>query len=1458
MTTPAANPRPRKLVRRWVLVLGITVAAFAGLFWLATDSFVTRMLVMSRLEAAIGGDVSASGVRIEANRTVTINDFAVRAPGVAGEAGTIFSAKQLVAKVNPWRGNNAQLIEAVSLHEPVVRISRSSADGGVNIAALAPNVNTGGGQGSMPALPEVFVTGGVLEVGEHDAGGAYTVLKRVRLNGRMEQTADASGRIVSFRSEASGGEPALSLQGRVTQDHVSLTLTGLDLGGVTPENVPSQARELLRQAGLVGRIPEASVVYNFAGGWTARVKLEDVAVSLPVEARPADDADGNPIPLPPEVIGRRMRMDHTSGELTLTDKGMSGVLAGMIEELPYEVVFRVDGLSPQSAWSCTLTSRNVRIQSNAAAIRFTPGVVRRRLRDFSDPEGRADVEVKVSRAAVSQGRPPPPVRVEGSMNLRGITAAFHKFPYEWKNLTGRVSFDESSITIHEVRGVGAGGAGEIRASGAISPLNEEAKVDVTAVVTGVPIDDDLARAMAARGQEEVLTELFDAPAATELEREGFIVSGAAHEAMRREVAAREREPNADPAAILALRERLLRPVFDTGGVVNVTVHVTRTPGEGDANWDDEVIIDLPSVGVLPRAFPYPLRGRGVRIVQRNGVATLERGDFVGVRGGNVSIDAAVDFDKMKEVGQFVPTLGFRVEAMPIDDLLVRTLTRSGERTPGAAGTADVIRQLALRGTIDANGTVSIADDGLPSVSATGRIDASAAPEGPGPARLVVSPLQGSFMVDDARARATIAGDITFAGAPPEAQPNPFDVAIVVLRHELEGQGPAEPSIRVHVGAPGSEITPALADLVAPFASGAAASIRGLAARHRPAGRVDLAVSCAIEGGAASGQVRIGRPRGVTLAVPPDDASGPEGAASALLRLDDTADEVATVFFETAGGDASPLVSVRTRTTGEVTDASGNAVARMHVEGSKSLGVDAAGEEITIRLDGLTLESPVVLEHLRGAGVAGVADAIVDNGARGVVDAELRSSRPAGAINRAVTGVIRPRTLALDRNDRVVRFRSVEGEVEVTSAGGSMRGLSLTTDSFSIAVDGGWTRRPDGAAVVDARFAVESDGLDEDLRSLLPSMIASGLARAGVGASGPVLLADAPVRAVIHPDRGVVALAAGGEVEAQGVSAELGARVEDATGTLRYDYRLAEGEDFGRFTLDGDFDSLRVAGVGLTRANVELASLPGGGIEVTDMSVHAYGGRITGGLTLSPPLPTSEAGAAPRAYDLAVEASNVRFAPLLEALRTREGPHTPMDKEPAAPDGSRGVLSGSFALAGVTGADIGRRGRGTFTVRGGNVLSLPLLVPFVRFTNLQLPFQEQLDYAFADFYVQGSEVAFEQLAVSSESVGLYGVGTATWPDLYVDLRIRTGNRARVPFLTSIMESLREELITTVVRGPIDNPQVSTARFSGARRALGDLFGSVPSPEEDRLNRIERRVSDAERRERPEDMVPIEPN
>ena len=139
------------------------------------------------------------------------------------------------------------------------------------------------------------------------------------------------------------------------------------------------------------------------------------------------------------------------------------------------------------------------------------------------------------------------------------------------------------------------------------------------------------------------------------------------------------------------------------------------------------------------------------------------------------------------------------------------------------------------------------------------------------------------------------------------------------------------------------------------------------------------------------------------------------------------------------------------------------------------------------------------------------------------------------------------------------------------------------------------------------------------------------------------------------------------------------------------------------------------------------------------------------------------------------------------------------------------------------------------------VSLPFFVvglrSLIRITNLQLPVNEPLDYAQADFFITGQILQFEQAWVSSPAVELLGYGTLTLPDLTLDMRIRGHALDRIPLISGILENIRNELFTAKVTGPIADPEIGLESFNSTSRFFKKLVGATPSEADERLRRIE---------------------
>lgn len=1459
--------RPRRRRVRALLLLALLLV---GGYWLFTDSFLTRRLLLREFEKATGAQFSATSVTVTPLGNVDIDNLTMRVPDVAGEAGEVFRVKNLRARVHLLRCARGDLtIYDLALDQPVARVSRSATTGTVNIASLVRSNQTPPPQpspsGQQPApsaflsrnIPTIAVSNGILEIGEHfpeTADQKYTILKQLFISGTVDQSADDTGAsVISFRqadpSAPDSGKGLLAV-GRVSQDAVTLNITGIDLGALTPANVPEQSRQLLAEAKLEGRVPSAEISYSFAGAWTARVTLDEVALTLPLDAQPDEDSEGNPIPVPDAERGSRLRLQKTSGELILSDVGMRGTLNGQIENLPYEVNFAMQGTEATSPWTISLTARDVLVHEQPQILKFAPGVARRRIREFSDPKGRVDAKVDIARTT-----PDAPLRVVGSIDLKGLTAAFHKFPYPFRNLRGTVTFDESEVRFHNIRGEGDKGS-TVVANGYIRPPTDDAEVRVEVRALGMPIDQTLRDAMEARGQEQVLEELFNVPAYEKLVAAGLIRPDSASAS--------------DPSV----------PIFDLGGTANVGVIVTRAFGPG-SNWDDRIDIEIPEAGMLLRALPYPLIARNVRILQANGRATVEGGWYGGIRGGTGEVLADVDLEEVANSGDFVPVLSAKAKGLPIDDLLLAALPDVGpddDRRP----LSTLITPLGPTGTVDA--TIELGNSPLgPEYDIRADIKGELRAPPPPPAASNDSPALRRVGVEDFTARVQVTEAFVKLDATGLARPvqtaadkqagtSPARGAAISanLFRRLGETGPIAPTNELlptdeslRLRAARVPLGLAVEDFVRGYSERGAAAIEKVRADVRPEGmaQVDLRVDVSEE---AAGEVDVylSRFRDASMV-----------AKGIAITLDPGVLQFVRVTSGKAGVAGNYVFS------GTLDD---HESGRVRIEGalSQPAGTDALTQSIILRARDLELQEASLQKTLRESGAGTIADTLATYEVAGVIDADLTiDEAPAGT---EVAGSIRPRALAFnasadDGSLRRVDFPSVAGLIRLRPAraehagnatAGEVDGLALFGRDWNALVSGTWgpsaVDQPQGTQI-DALLTASAPSLNDDMRAILPDALDQAMTQLNVRASGPLSLAQAPLSFILTPAGQAVNVNASGSLAVADVAMDLGIAITQAEGVLDYRYTSEAAPGSGRASVVADLPALRASNVAVSQAKLNLFTEPDGRVIVPRFEARAHGGRLAGTVEVGTPRTpaTSAAGDTRRPFDMTLDISSVRFAPLLNELRARntnadDGADSLAIPAEVVPDASRGALSGSFSLHGTMGDRSAQRGRGTFRIEGGNILDLPTLVPLVRVTNLQLPVTEELDQATADFFVLGTRVGLEQLAISSKSVSLFGYGTATWPDLTLDLRMRTANRSRIPLVTEVIEHLRDELSSVRVQGPIDKPEIITERFSGTREALADLFGQSKNEDQRRLDMIQRSLTSSERRERAEAMPAIPPS
>ncbi len=1360
-----------------------------------TRSVVVKAVLLPRLESHLGARVTADRLVLEADARLIATGVEVRLPGMDGPAGELLTADR-VEIVSSWGAllSGSAAIKELVLTKPRLRVSRDTESGSINLAELTvPSLEGGGGGGgaggggSGAAPPRVVVRDGVVELGEH-TGGAYSLLRSLRVvGGRSRSAGEGAGYVVALWEGAGADRVGrgLGLTGLVTPEGITMTLDGLEFGQWQPEHIPAQFREVFELMRIQGGIPRASMRVGADGSASGVVELDGVSLNLPFDAegRAADPAN-------------LVRLREVTGRVEVRDTGAEAFLEGTLGDLPSTVWLRYDGLAGDSAFRCDITTKGFALRADPELLPLVPQTVIERLEDFSNPTGTVDASVIVERAAPTAGGPGA-IRVFGELAFRDGTAAFRMFPYPFAQMSGLARFDEEKIELVRVDGIAPTGA-RLHATGTIAPLSSAAGVDLHIEIEDVPTDEALLVGLADHGGSvvEMLCnrERYDA----------LVAAGLVHA-----------PGGAGGGAAFAL-----------GGLASVVVDVQRPIGEG-RKYTEQVRIRLPEVGLVPEPFPLPIVARDVEVLVDYPRARIVAGRFEGLSGGRADVEVRVDLTEPEEHGVWVT---IRAERVPTDAMLLAALPGGLDGEEGPRSPSAVLRRLGVAGEIDCVVEIGPRDGGelgydidavLDGLSASPMHDAGLT----APA-VVLERVQGRLRASEREISLAVRSGLDEAGRP-EA---PAGELSMDAKMELgEGSQP----FTAEIGATLPDVSVALEDLVSVIAPEMAAQLAEVRALRRPAGGVRLAVRAAGDA-VGSGEVsrldvEMGRSDGLAF----DTEAGRLSLTSSGGTVSFSAVAPEAVEFDhwsaQVGLDDEPACA-------------------LVLSGRAPLGRGwEAGDALEVGLVGARMGSPLVRRAAAGGLPSKLNRAIETSAIEGLFDADLVVRGERGAAQPRITGEIRPRRCELTIGGQRVELASIQGGLVLDETGGTLDACRAEGEGWWAEVAGTWVATGDAAVLVECQIGGESErGLVPEVLALLPAELRGALGSVSIGAAGPLSVEGVSLRLSFDEGEGS-AYASSGRVVFAGASADVGVKVTEAWGYLDFEGSSVPGAALGNFGVGVIIDSARAGGVRVRDGVLRVTSDPvSGAVLVPVILAEAYGGRVSGSAVVQP---GADGGSS---YDSEFRLSGVPLGELLadweyeaELARAAAEGGEAAAREPAE---SRGLVDAGLTLTGTTGANATRRGRGTVLMGGdAPVMRLPLLLPLIEVSNLQVPGNDPLDFGEAVFFVDGDRVVFERVGVFAQSVEIFGYGQMTLPGLELDLRFSSRAAERLPIVSDLLERFRDELITTHVGGTARSPEVRVEQFARTKRLLAGVTGREPSAEERRMQEIERLSRESERRE-----------
>ncbi len=1447
--------KPLEVVRRWKrwrrrkhgrifrwTVRAIVLALFAlvASAIIITQTGLGGRWLLPRLARAYNLRIDAQQSWIASNAQAILADARVEIPGIAGQAGQVLRAKRVEAQIDWSRlAGGVAAVRAVTIHEPRLRISQNRDTGALNIEGIAIPATSSTGA-APPTLPELFIVNGTLELSEHD-DAFFSVLRELRFDGTLSPSARGDY-LIRLRERDATGHPlatGVMIDGVIdrpfpdgTPGQVKLAIRNPPLSDWKPEQLPSRVRQVVSELQPSGNVTRINIrtaaaprdaAPSDATGPSAELVLDAVGLTLPIEPAPGSAADG-----------ARPRLRDVSGTLRVDKDGVQATLSGLLNDLPYTIDLDYKGFAKDSPLVCRLACRDFVVEKNPELLPFVPPEVRKRLQQFSSPTAIVSTLLTLSRGTNPKA-PRDEVRFEGEMSIRNGRAAFEDFPYEFRDIAGRVRFSNDELVFENMTGKAPSGA-TLRADARIAPPTDEAAADIHVVVMNAPIDDDMAKALGPE-RRSLLDALFDRPAFDRLTAAGAI----------------------DPS-------------FALGGRVDADVRIS-TPFGRNQPWTTHIDLLFPTLNILPKQCPYPLVGQDIRVRVRNDLATLDPTLFRAPAPLTGTLDLHARFGISAKNNEL--TIQASADELPALPLLLSP-------PPGLSPSqADRAREIAhafninapISGTIELSrsspaGEISLADLTLDLSFEETTLSPRQSPSvEPGASAPTLRMNRGHATLREAQLNLRAVASLSTG-------PNAPTSGELDLRALANLQSPAQTD-QLSLELRDYDLTTPIEPFIAAFDQDAANKLEARRASLDPSGLIDATITLPLADPAQRGEAELLRARDLAF-------EGPSGR----YALSDLAG-IARIEFDAQSEDASAFFDNFSAALAQAEDNAG----RITLSGEHKLtsadtpapkGPDAlpgppAPTGLEISLDGLVLESQIVSAVVKR--ILGDESTTVwtQLNPRGTLGGTLRLA-PDGS----VSGTIVPDRLVLRRDDTDVAFERLAGSIELSATGGIARGLRIRCEGWSLAIDGAWFTGQGGGRAWEFRgeIAIEADSYSPSLRAALPVEIREVLDDLALRVDGPLSISKGDL--VISQDaQGRRRIDWTGTGEMRSAAGKVGVDFERLSGRFEcVASSVASAPAAFDVRIAGESCVIEDASVQNLRVRVHR-SADDPVIRVSTLEGDVHRGRASGSATLTPisasdaprtdPSAESNAGATgAMLYRADIRFAGVRLSPLLDELAAADNtaPSDPTPGDPEARALSRGLLDGELSIEGITESKNSaaapgvatpaepraeRRGRGSLRVSGGKVLNLPLVLPLIRVSNLQLPNDEPLDYAQARFFIADDLLWFEDLSLFSRALAIEGVGTLTIPDKRLELRFDSRATRRIPFLNWLVESIRDQLVTTAVRGPLSNPEVTLVQFPSARRALDDAMGRPTSDRQRRIDRLNRYSNQARERLRPLDQT-----
>jgi len=676
------------------------LATGLGVFSYLTRSARLVGVVESFLEDSVGCVARVRRVDLTWGGVLTVDGVDLSVPAEQGEGAGLLHSDRVVVRLRllPLLIGRARA-SSVALTQPTLYLTEDLDDGRFNYEKLiVATLNQKDRRGLPEVLPELFLSGGRVRFGQVTAG-VYRPVDDFLFDGTL--TADqtrAGGYTFVFNQHAKGESPVPAEHGPTVRGTIDLREPSVEVrvdrftfAGPHRYLLPRTMRLWWDRLSPRGDLPtvifKAHLDESKQFVFSALMKLDGIGLSLPIQE------------------GAPLRLADVSGRVILTEggaelQGLTGELEGITFAAEGHIGFEVD-----APMSITVSTDPFVIPAEGGLWPKLPPVVRRYQQRFS-PEGSYQTKVTIERPT-----PGGKLRFHGYIDLLDTRFKYNKFPYPAERLTGRVTFNEQRVELHDLAGIGPSG-GHAIVSGTIIPPGSEGKVDITIRVEDLPFDDYLLDAMKPK-HREVMDMFFNREGYEDLITQGVV-----------------RPPGEQAAGAPGTQADV--PEFQPGGTASMVVRLQRPAGPGE-KFRVTTDLDVTGQRCVFSFWNYPVIADSGRIVITPEDVKVRDVHLHSIGGGGGVINGWLELPG--EGRGLRPHLQLSSVKLPIDNALVTSIPKPKDQW---------VRSLHLTGTLIGTGEVYADADGQVAFTIDTRLrDGTAAPNG------------GAYPLDGIRGSVTI-------------------------------------------------------------------------------------------------------------------------------------------------------------------------------------------------------------------------------------------------------------------------------------------------------------------------------------------------------------------------------------------------------------------------------------------------------------------------------------------------------------------------------------------------------------------------------------------------------------------------------------------------------------------------------------------------------------------------------